>query len=161
MTACNVSYTKYRKQFIQVQYHKDSVRVKKQILSYTMIWRILHLMKVTAILPDKLIKEVQTHSGGKKITESINLALTELLQGCKNKKEKGLILEYWENLADEERNFGIIDGGILSFQKNDYSKGIGLTDAVLIHETSRRNSKIWTLDTKILSHIPKVEQFSD
>jgi hypothetical protein len=34
-------------------------------------------MKVTAIIPDSLIREVQQQSGGKNITESITIALKE------------------------------------------------------------------------------------
>jgi hypothetical protein len=34
-------------------------------------------MKVTAILPDSLIREIQQQSGGKNITESITIALKE------------------------------------------------------------------------------------
>ena len=34
-------------------------------------------MKVTALIPDDLIKEVMTISGGKNITESITIALNE------------------------------------------------------------------------------------
>jgi hypothetical protein len=34
-------------------------------------------MKVTAIIPDSLIREVQRQSGGKNITESITIALKE------------------------------------------------------------------------------------
>lgn len=36
-------------------------------------------MKVTAMIPDKLVKEVKHYSGGKNITESIILALEEWL----------------------------------------------------------------------------------
>lgn len=43
-------------------------------------------MKVTAILPDELIHEVQAFSGGKNITESLNVALTEWLKLAKLKK---------------------------------------------------------------------------
>lgn len=36
-------------------------------------------MKVTALIPDKLVKEVKRYSGGKNITESIIVALEEWL----------------------------------------------------------------------------------
>ncbi|MCR1795844.1 DUF2191 domain-containing protein, partial [Leptospira sp. id769339] len=36
-------------------------------------------MKVTAILPDDLIAEVQKYSGGKNITDSLQKALSEWL----------------------------------------------------------------------------------
>jgi hypothetical protein len=46
-------------------------------LRYTIIYRILYRMKVTAIIPDSLIREIQQQSGGKNITESITIALKE------------------------------------------------------------------------------------
>ncbi|AMX58952.1 MULTISPECIES: hypothetical protein [Leptospira] len=42
-------------------------------------------MKVTAILPDDLIAEVQKYSGGKNITDSLQKALSEWLKQAKIK----------------------------------------------------------------------------
>ncbi|WP_036096089.1 hypothetical protein [Leptospira weilii] len=43
-------------------------------------------MKVTAILPDDLITEIQKYSGGKNITDSLQKALSEWLKQAKIKK---------------------------------------------------------------------------
>lgn len=43
----------------------------------TMISRILDRMKVTAIIPDDLVTEIQKLAGGKNLTESIITALKE------------------------------------------------------------------------------------
>jgi len=43
-------------------------------------------MKVTAILPDDLISEIQEFSGGKNITDSLQKALSEWLKVAKLKK---------------------------------------------------------------------------
>ncbi|TGN06841.1 DUF2191 domain-containing protein [Leptospira ilyithenensis] len=43
-------------------------------------------MKVTAILPDDLIAEVQKYSGGKNITDSLQRALSEWLKQAKIRK---------------------------------------------------------------------------
>jgi hypothetical protein len=43
-------------------------------------------MKVTAILPDDLVADVQKYSGGKNITDSLSLALTEWLRLAKVRK---------------------------------------------------------------------------
>lgn len=43
-------------------------------------------MKVTAILPDDLIGDVQKYSNGKNITDSLQKALTEWLKLAKLKK---------------------------------------------------------------------------
>lgn len=43
-------------------------------------------MKVTAILPDELIEDIQVYSGGKNITESLKKALSEWVKIAKIKK---------------------------------------------------------------------------
>jgi hypothetical protein len=43
-------------------------------------------MKVTALLPEEMINEVRKFSGGKNITESLQIALTDYLQRQKLKK---------------------------------------------------------------------------
>ena len=43
-------------------------------------------MKVTAILPDELVADVQKYSGGKNITDSLSLALSEWLRLAKVRK---------------------------------------------------------------------------
>jgi len=45
-----------------------------------MIYRIMYRMKVTAIIPNVLIKEVKAKSGGKTITESLIIALSDWLR---------------------------------------------------------------------------------
>lgn len=50
-------------------------------------------MKVTVILPDDLIRDVQKLSGGKNITESLKLALTEWLKMAKLKKLNAQLLK--------------------------------------------------------------------
>lgn len=47
---------------------------------------MIYRMKVTAILPDDLITEVQKYSGGKNITDSLQKALSEWLKQAKLKK---------------------------------------------------------------------------
>ena len=43
-------------------------------------------MKVTALIPDEIVDEVKNYSGGKNITDSITIALTEWLKIQKLKK---------------------------------------------------------------------------
>ncbi len=74
----------------------------------------------------------------------------ELLQGCKNKAELNLILEYWESLTNIVSNGSFIQAGKLSFEDKHLGKGIGIIDSILINETKQKNLKIWTLDKKIL-----------
>lgn len=42
--------------------------------------RIIDRMKVTALLPDKLVEEVKAHAKGQTLTESLTLALEEWLR---------------------------------------------------------------------------------
>lgn len=47
--------------------------------------RILYRMKVTALIPDSIVEDVKTYSGGKNITESLMIALTDWLKTQKLK----------------------------------------------------------------------------
>jgi hypothetical protein len=50
-----------------------------QGLPHRMLYRIVDRMKVTAILPDDLVTQVRRHSGGKNVTEALQIALQEWL----------------------------------------------------------------------------------
>ncbi|AYV56991.1 hypothetical protein [Leptospira kmetyi] len=62
-------------------------------------------MKVTAILPDDLVAEIQKYSGGKNITDSLQKALTEWLKQAKirnlNTKLNKSPLSFRENFSAE------------------------------------------------------------
>lgn len=58
----------------------------KKVLTHRILYRILHRMKVTANLPDKLIFDVKELTQGKNITDSIELALSEWTKLAKLKK---------------------------------------------------------------------------
>lgn len=60
--------------------------LRKNILNYTIAYRIIIIMKVTALIPDKLIEEVKEYTNGKNITESLIKALSEWLKMQKIKK---------------------------------------------------------------------------
>lgn len=95
---------------------------------------------------------------GKILTHALIFA--ELFQGCKNKAEINLIMNYWENLQDIESNSGIIEAGIFSYEKKLISKGVGLIDAVIVSEARRRNAKVWSLDKKLLSLLSRSEYYT-
>jgi hypothetical protein len=67
-------------------------------LQYTNQYRILDRMKVTAILPDELVFEIQKYTAGKNITDSLQKALSEWLKLAKvkklNEKLKRIPLEF-------------------------------------------------------------------
>jgi predicted nucleic acid-binding protein len=75
----------------------------------------------------------------------------ELLQGARTEKEIRIIKEYAENLKTPEVKDLFISAGEYSFKNNLKDKGVGIIDATIIVSAIQTNSKIWTLDKKLLS----------
>jgi hypothetical protein len=63
-------------------------------------------MKVTAILPDELVIEIQKYTGGKNITDSLQKALSEWLKLAKvkklNQKLKKVPLQFADGFSAEK-----------------------------------------------------------
>ncbi len=51
-----------------------------------MVYRIVAIMKITALIPDNLIEEVKEYTKGKNITESLIKALSEWIKMQKIRK---------------------------------------------------------------------------
>ncbi|GJQ60920.1 MAG: hypothetical protein SCALA701_37210 [Candidatus Scalindua sp.] len=49
-------------------------------MKYTIIYRTIFSVKVTALIPDNLIMEVKEYTKGKNITESLIKALSEWIK---------------------------------------------------------------------------------
>ena len=81
--------------------------------------------------------------------------IAELLQGARGKREKEIILQYWENLPNISMDKLWIKAGSLSNDKKFISKGIGIIDAVTITVSTETQSYIWTLDKKLIKNINK------
>ena len=79
----------------------------------------------------------------------------ELLQGAKTKREKDIIIEYWENLPNISMDGLWIEAGIFSIKNKLIDKGIGIIDSVIIIACKKTNSKLLTKDKKILRIIEK------
>ena len=62
-------------------------------MNYTIVYRIINRMKVTAIISDDLIEEVKKHSRGRNLTESLTIALKEWLAAKKIKDLNNMIKE--------------------------------------------------------------------
>ena len=56
--------------------NSENMSMKKRLI-YTIAYRILYLMKVTAIIADDLINSVKTYTHSSTITEAITIALKE------------------------------------------------------------------------------------
>jgi predicted nucleic acid-binding protein len=73
----------------------------------------------------------------------------ELLQGTISKREREVILSYWNCLPKINEISLWIDAGIYSNQNKLISKGIGLIDSMIIISALKNDLLVWTLDKKI------------
>ena len=73
----------------------------------------------------------------------------ELLQGALNKKERGILSEYWHSLPKLDETNIFIEAGLSSSLNKLTSKGVGLIDSVIMQLARRNDLKIWTLDKKL------------
>jgi len=83
----------------------------------------------------------------------------ELLQGAKDEHGQKIITSYWECLPKIDESGIWIEAGTYSGRNKLISKGIGLIDAVILMIARRTNSKVWTLDKKLLNLLKKDEIF--
>ena len=86
---------------------------------------------------------------------AVECVFGELLQGVKNKKEKEIIIKFWEHLPKEKYENIIIEAGIYSTENKLLDHGVGLMDSIIIMHVIKSNSKIWTLDKKLLRVLPE------
>ena len=101
----------------------------------------------------KLIEEQQVLA--------VDCIFGELLQGARNKREREIIKDYWENLPKAGVSGLWIEAGIYSSENKLISKGIGLIDAAIIKASQRNNALLWSLDTKLNSILPEESKFSN
>jgi|SRR3990170_640092 hypothetical protein len=88
---------------------------------------------------------------------TIDCIFAELLQGAKDKRERDIILAYWNNLPKVEIPDLYVHAGIYSYENKLISKGIGLIDCAIIISCHHNKAKIWTLDKKLLNVLQKDE----
>ena len=88
---------------------------------------------------------------------TIDCIFAELLQGAKDKRERDIILAYWNNLPKVEISDLYIHAGIYSCENKLISKGIGLIDSVIIISCHLNKAKILTLDKKLVNVLQKDE----
>lgn len=80
---------------------------------------------------------------------AISAVFGELLQGVSNKRERSLIISFWQHLPkiDEEELF--IRAGQISNEHKLYAKGVGLIDCYLLAAALDREYALWTKDKKL------------
>ena len=89
----------------------------------------------------------------KGIVNTIPLIFAELLQGARGNREVEMIKAYYELIPNVEIEELCIRAGEYSQKMKLISKGIGLIDACIITATINSDSKLWTLDKKIIAFI--------
>jgi len=92
----------------------------------------------------------------KKLVISIGPVFSELLFGVRYKKDKEMILSYWQILPKVE--FGrtsMLKAAEFANDNNFYQSGIGLMDAIIIEAVIDGNHTLWTLDKKINNFVEK------
>jgi predicted nucleic acid-binding protein len=91
---------------------------------------------------------------------AVEPVFAELLQGARSKRERKLLLGYWENLPKYSDTNIFIDAGIISSENKWISKGVGLIDCTIVVIAKKSNSKIWTLDKKLKSILENSEKYN-
>jgi predicted nucleic acid-binding protein len=86
---------------------------------------------------------------------AVECVFGELLQGVKNATEQNIILNYWKHLPKIEMTEIIIEAGLLSSKNKFLDKGVGLMDAIILIHGIKTQSRIWTLDKKLLHIMPE------
>ena len=83
----------------------------------------------------------------------VEAVFAELLQGALNKREVELIKQFYSLIKPIKIPDLFVKSGDYSRENKLLSKGIGLIDSVIIVSTINSNSRLWTLDQKILKFL--------
>ena len=84
---------------------------------------------------------------------AVESIFAELLQGVRNKREKNIILSYWQHLPKIDGSGLFIEAGLFSNNNKLSDKGVGLIDSLIYIHALESNSMLWTLDKKLLKNI--------
>lgn len=123
------------------------------VLIDTSIW--IEYFKVKEPYYSKLAKLLETNE-----VLAFSPIFGELLQGAKNKRERSIILEFWEYLPKLDEKELFISAGLESSLNKWLNKGIGLIDSTIILIARKNSHFIWTKDKKVLSVLQKEEIFN-
>jgi len=81
---------------------------------------------------------------------AIELVFAELQQGAHNKREREVINSYWKNLPKFSIDTVLINAGEASSINKWTDRGVGLIDATILTYCRETQSKLWTIDKKLL-----------
>jgi predicted nucleic acid-binding protein len=80
----------------------------------------------------------------------VELVIAELLQGSRNKRERDIIVSYWDYLPKYPLENVLINASINSSKEKWLDKGVGLVDCAILTYSRMFNAKLWTIDKKLL-----------
>jgi len=87
------------------------------------------------------------------LVKGVEAVFAELLQGALNKREVELIKQFYRIIKPIKIPDLFVISGDYSRENKLLSKGIGLIGSVIIVSTINSNSRLWTLDQKILKFL--------
>ncbi len=88
------------------------------------------------------------------VVAAIEPVFAELLYGVRNRKEKEIVLSYWQTLPRIEFRSQSMTEAAQYANSNQYlQSGIGLMDAIIIKSVSDGSHLLWTLDKRMLKGI--------
>jgi len=87
------------------------------------------------------------------LVKGVEVVFAELLQGALNKREIELIKQFYRLIKPIKIPVLLVISGDYSRENKLLSKGIGLIGSVIIVSTINSNSRLWTLDQKILKFL--------
>lgn len=90
---------------------------------------------------------------------AVECIFAELLQGAKNKRERDIIKNYWENLPKAAQDGLWIEAGIFSSENKILSKGVGIIDLIILLAGRKNKAQIWSLDKKLNSLLSEKEAY--
>ncbi len=83
----------------------------------------------------------------------------ELLQGVNDKQERKVILDYWESIPKTNEKGLWLEAGEYSAIHGLPGKGVSLVDAFIAIAAFKTDSKLWTLDKKLLALVPGKQRY--
>ncbi len=116
------------------------------IIPDTSVW--IEFLKGNPKYNSKIVEILETNN-----LLALECIFAELLQGVRNKRERNIILSYWQHLPKIDGSGLFIEAGLFSNSNKLSDKGVGLIDALIAISTLKSNSMLWTLDKKLIKNI--------
>lgn len=89
---------------------------------------------------------------------AISAVFGELLQGVRNKRERSLIMSFWQHLPKIDEKELFIKAGQISNEQKLYTKGVGLMDCYLLAAALDKEYALWTKDKKLLQAVDMLSE---